>query len=108
MKMECRTNSIFRGDVVRRGALVDMTPEEAASDFAKANFSAVEDEGPAQPPAPSPYSDMRQSAVAGLTREQAIAKLRASGASVRGNISNAALKELYNNTFATVTEATAR
>ncbi len=106
MKVKCLFKSIVRGDVVKRGQVLDLTPEECKADVIRSSFVKVEGGEAEAPAAPAPVA-RADGLVAGLTRDQAIMKLTQSGAKVKGNISNRALAELYNQTFANAAEAAA-
>ena len=113
MKMKCLFNSMLRGEVVKRGAILDLTTAEAELDVVKRFFVKVEDAGgetpaPDTPPAPErkpAAAKASGSAVAGLTRDQAIMKLAQAGVRVKANITPDALENLYNQTFANIAEA---
>lgn len=108
MTMKCLYPTIFRGDVVKRGAILTVTDAEAEMDVVKRNFVKVDGgaapvsagaaSAPAADPAPVGF-------VAGLTRDQAVMKLRQNGVRVNGRLSDENLKKLYETTFATVSEA---
>lgn len=109
MKMKCLYKSIVRGDIVKPGDVLDLTKEEADTDVVKKFFVPVEETSAAgktavEAPSPAPAG---KGLVAGLTRDQAIMKLQQAGVKVKGNISNQALIDLYNQTFANLAEATA-
>ena len=96
MKMVCVCNCVFRGDTVRKGAVVEMSGEEAkgfpaASSFVP--FGGGDAEGPSAPPSGGAVL------VAGLTREQAVLKLYQAGVSVPEKISAAKLRERFEETF---------
>ena len=99
MKMKCLFKSVLRGDIVKPGQILDLTKEECRMDVVKKSFVAVE----------SASAGEKSSAgapilVAGLTREQAILKLQQSGVTVKGNLSNKSLVDLYNQAFSTISE----
>jgi len=109
MKMKCLYTSVVRGDIVRAGHVLDLTEDECKTDVVKRFFTAVGEDAVAAPAAASLSQPARAAAaVAGLTRDQAIVKLRQAGARFRGNISNADLEVLYNQTFANLAEATTK
>jgi hypothetical protein len=107
MQMKCLYRTILRGDVVKPGQVLDLTDAECKTDvvkkfFVKADGSASGDSSPAA------GQTKAGTVVAGLTRDQVIMKLNQAGVGAKGNASNAALAELYNQTFANVAEATAK
>lgn len=99
MKMKCLFKSVLRGDVVKPGQILDLTKEECRMDVVKKSFEAVE-----SAPAGEKSSAGAPVLVAGLTREQAMLKLQQNGVPVKGNLSNKALVELYNQAFANISE----
>jgi hypothetical protein len=99
MKMKCLFKSVLRGDVVKPGQILDLTKEECRMDVVKKSFEAVE-----SAPAGEKSSAGAPVLVAGLTREQAMLKLQQNGVPVKGNLSNKALVELYNQTFSNISE----
>ena len=99
MKMKCLFKSVLRGDVVKPGQILDLTKEECRMDVVKKSFEAVE-----SAPAGEKSSAGAPILVAGLTREQAMLKLQQNGVLVKGNLSNKALVELYNQTFSNISE----
>lgn len=99
MKMKCLFKSVLRGDVVKPGQILDLTKEECRMDVVKKSFVAVE-----SAPAGEKSSAGAPILVAGLTREQAMLKLQQNGVPVKGNLSNKALVELYNQTFSNISE----
>lgn len=99
MKMKCLFKSVLRGDVVKPGQILDLTKEECRMDVVKKSFEAVE-----SAPAGEKSSAGAPVLVAGLTREQAMLKLQQNGVLVKGNLSNKALVELYNQTFLNISE----
>ena len=99
MKMKCLFKSVLRGDVVKPGQILDLTKEECRMDVVKKSFEAVE-----SAPAGEKSSAGAPVLVAGLTREQAMLKLQQNGVLVKGNLSNKALVELYNQTFSNISE----
>ena len=99
MKMKCLFKSVLRGDVVKPGQILDLTKEECGMDVVKKSFVAVE-----SAPAGEKSSAGAPVLVAGLTREQTILKLQQIGVAVKGNLSNKALVELYNQTFSNISE----
>lgn len=104
--MRCKFKSILRGDVVKPGQVLDLTKEECRMDVVKQAFTKV---GNGEAGGKSPAADNAEKVttlVAGLTREQAILKIQETGANVKGNVSNKALVELYNQIFANAAEAT--
>lgn len=96
MKMVCISSCVFRGDVVRKGAVVDATEAEMKEYPARTSFAPAMD-GDAADAAPSVRSEDRL--VAGLTREQAVMKLYQAGVSVPERISMAKLRERFEETF---------
>ena len=111
MKMKCLYKSVLRGDIVKAGAILDLTDEEMKLDVVKTYFVKVEDATAADEKAAvaSPSrAPSEKAVVAGLTREQAIMKLNEAGAKVKGNISNSNLIAIYNQTFANVAEVSAQ
>jgi len=102
MKMECRYRCMVDGDLVKPGKVLDVSPEAAAAEPFKSSFAAL----PAAPAVPAAEAARETGAakklVAGLTREEAIQKLRAAKVSVPSNISDARLVERYDETFAAV------
>lgn len=111
MKMKCLYKSILRGDVVKPGQVLDLTPAEMEKDVVKRFFVKVEGEAASPAPAgaavPAPNAAQKPVVVAGLTRDQAVMKLTQAGVKVKGNLSNEKLADLYNTTFANLAEATA-
>lgn len=106
MLMRCNFKSILRGDVVKPGQVLDLTPDECRLDVVKQAFTKVGN-GKAGGKTPAADNDKKDAVVvAGLTREQAILKVQETGALVKGNISNKALIEFYNQIFANAAEAT--
>jgi len=108
MKMKCMFRSIIRGDIVKPGAILDLTKDECEMDVVKSFFvkvdGAVAEESAA---APAPVAAKAAAGVvAGLTRDQAIMKLQQAGVKFKGNISNKELAALYEQTFANIAEAT--
>lgn len=99
MKMKCLFKSVLRGDVVKPGQILDLTKEECRMDVVKKFFEAVE-----SAPAGEKSSAGAPVLVAGLTREQAMLKLQQNGVTVKGNLSNKSLVDLYNQTFSTISE----
>lgn len=99
MKMKCLFKSVLRGDVVKPGQILDLTKEECRMDVVKKSFEAVE-----SAPAGEKSAAGAPVLVAGLTREQAMLKLQQNGVTVKGNLSNKALVELYNQTFSNISE----
>lgn len=99
MKMKCLFKSVLRGDVVKPGQILDLTKEECRMDVVKKSFEAVE-----SAPAGEKSSAGAPVLVAGLTREQTIMKLQQNGVTVKGNLSNKSLVDLYNQTFSTISE----
>lgn len=99
MKMKCLFKSVLRGDVVKPGQILDLTKEECRMDVVKKSFIAVE-----SAPAAEKSAARAPILVAGLTREQVMLKLEQNGCLVKGNLSNKALVELYNQTFSTISE----
>jgi len=111
MKMKCLFKSVLRGDIVKPGQILELTEAECKMDVVKNFFVKVDgdaasgDPSPAAAPVPaSPEAGV----VAGLSRDQAIMKLTQAGVKCKGNISNANLVALYNQTFANAAEATAK
>ncbi len=90
MKMLCRQRTVLRGDVVRAGQVVDLSPAEAALPAVAAHFSPAAGEG--APAAERPV-------VAGLTRRQAIARIRDAGGRVPSGVSDARLAERFMEAF---------
>jgi len=107
MKMKCLFKSIVRGDIVKPGQILDLTEEECKADVIKGFFVKVEGGEAAEAAAPAPVTKQAYGVVAGLTRDQAVMKLTQAGVKVKGNISNANLVALYEQTFANAAEATA-
>ena len=99
MKMKCLFKSVLRGDVVKPGQILDLTKEECRMDVVKKSFVAVEGAS-----AGEKSSAGAPILVAGLTREQVMLKLQQNGVPVKGNLSNKALVELYNQTFSNLAE----
>lgn len=91
MKMLCRQRTVVRGDVVRAGQVVDLSAAESALPAVAAHFSPVAG-GTPQDAAGTPV-------VAGLTRRQAIARIREAGGSVPANVSDARLAERFMEAF---------
>lgn len=109
MKMKCLFKSVLRGDIVKPGQILDLTDEECKMDVVKSFFVKADGEVAEKPAAvPVPAAPASAGVVAGLTRDQAIMKLSQAGVKVKGNISNAALAQIYNQTFANAAEATAK
>jgi hypothetical protein len=86
MKMVCTFKCQFRGDTVKVGEIRDLTAEEAKSHLA-ASFAKIGDD--------EPKADAAEVVVAGLTRDQAIAKLNELKVKIPSKISNEKLKERY-------------
>ncbi len=111
MRMKCVIASYLHGDVVKVGQTVEIDDAEAGTSRIKRSFVAVDGEASASARAaaagPAP-SRPGHAVVAGLTRDQAVAKLRQAGARFSGNITNEKLVALYETTFANVAEATNR
>jgi len=106
MKMICLYRSILRGDIVKPGQVLDLSEDECKTDVVKRFFKAAEDAAPADKAgAASAPKAASSGTIAGLTRDQAVAKLRQAGAKIKGNISNQDLAVLYNQTFANIAEA---
>lgn len=109
MKMKCVIASYLHGDVVKVGKTVEIDDAEAATSRIRRSFVAVEGEASASARAaaagPAPAKS-GPAVVAGLTRDQAVAKLRQAGARFSGNITNEKLVALYETTFANAAEAT--
>lgn len=108
MKMKCLYKSIFRGDVVKAGTVLDVTDAEAKQDVVKRFFVKVADEvGGGKTASASVSTRARGNAgtIAGLTREQVIMKLAQAGVTASAATDRKALEELYNQTFANVAEA---
>lgn len=97
MKMLCRQRTVLRGDVVRAGQVVDLSPAEAALPAVAAHFSPA---GGADGATPA----QGRAVVAGLTRRQAIARIRDAGGSVPSNDSDARLAERFMEAFSTAGE----
>lgn len=109
MKMKCLYPSMVRGEVVKAGAILDLTDSELKLPVVKSAFVPVAPVDPTPAKATESGTATGESkgspvVVAGLTRDQAIAKLQATGAKVKGNISNSDLIAIYNSTFANVGE----
>lgn len=96
MKMVCTSACVFRGDVVRKGAVLEVTEAEMEEYPARTSFAPAMDggEGRAAPP-----SRGDGGLVAGLTREQAVMKLYQAGVNVPERISMAKLRERFEETF---------
>lgn len=110
MKYECMRKSMFRGDIVKPGTILDLSEAEEKMDVVKAFFVKVGGDATvvcSAAAAPTPQTP-KGTVVAGLTREQAMMKLQQVGAKVKGNMSNNALADLYNATFANLAEATTK
>lgn len=104
MLMQCTRNVVYRGDAVRAGMVLDIADAEVNTTIVQSHFRCV---APASnPPASQEQEDKKpsRSLVAGLTREQAIMKLQQAGVKVKGNVSNAELVNVYNTTFANISE----
>ena len=108
MKIKCIYRCIVDGDIVKPDKVLDVDAEIAKCEPYKSSFVAL-DASPA--PAGAGKGDQGKDAagtdetlVAGLTRDQAIAKLRAAKVNVPGNISAPKLIERYNETFSTDAE----
>lgn len=117
MKMKCLYKSIFRGDVVKAGAVLDVTDAEAKQDVVKRFFVKVADEVEGGKTAPASVSTAASAAhparvrgkagtIAGLTREQVVMKLAQAGVTVNAAADLKAIEELYNQTFSNVAEVT--
>lgn len=110
MKMKCLFKSVLRGEIVKVGQVIDLNDAELKTDVVKKFFVKVDDgtgaDSVAAPVAVQPAKST--TVVAGLTRDQAILKLQQNGVSVKGNVSNKALIDLYNTTFANAAEATSK
>lgn len=110
--MKCLIRTILRGDLVKPGEIIDLTDEECSRDIVRANFAAVDSSTPSAPKgaedtlSPQSTRGNAKTLVAGLTREQAIMKLRQAGVACKGNATNADIATLYNTTFANIAEAT--
>ena len=103
MKYVCRYKSMLRGDVVKVGQTVDLTPEECKLDVVKAYFVPCGDGASASADEPRTSASV---VVAGLTRDQAIMKLQEAGQRVSSRISDERLAERYEDQFGhTVAEA---
>lgn len=108
MLMKCLYRTVLRGDIVKAGDVLDLSDAECKTDvvkkfFVKVGGATVEAKTSAVAPQPKAGE-----LVAGLTRDQVIMKLQQAGVGAKGNASNASLIELYNQTFANVSEATAK
>lgn len=104
MKIKCIYRCIVNGDIVKPDKVLDVDAELAKCEPYKSSFVAL-DASPA--PAGAGKGDAAgtdETLVAGLTRDQAIAKLRAAKVNVPGNISDPKLIERYNETFSTDAE----
>jgi hypothetical protein len=109
MKIKCVYRCIVNGDIVKPDKVLDVAAELAKNEPYKSSFVAL-DASPAH--AGAGDDDLVQGnaavtnemLVAGLTRDQAIAKLRAAKVNVPGNISNQKLIDRYNETFSTDAE----
>ena len=109
MKMKCVYRCIVNGDLVKPGAIIDVPKDLVSKPPYSSSFEVLDSANPA-PAAGAAASDLPDGAsgnvsdpilVAGLTRDQALAKLRAAGHTVPGNISNAKLVERYEEAFST-------
>lgn len=103
MKMECRYRCMVAGDLVKPGKVLEVSEADAAKEPFRSSFVAL----PSAPAVPAAGAVSGTGAaktllVAGLTREEAIQKLRAAKVSVPSNISDARLVERYDETFAAV------
>lgn len=96
MKMVCISSCIFRGDTVRKGAVLEVSEEEMKEYPARTSFAPAMGGG-AESSAPSARTEPQL--VAGLTREQAVMKLYQAGVSVPERISIAKLRERFEETF---------
>ena len=127
MKMKCVFRCIVNGDLVKPGQVIDVAEVKTKTEpflhsfvpIVKPDLSAgkpAEGQGSQEPPDGSANQDQgdgqenqhhentthdEQKLVAGLTREQAIAKLRAAKVNVPGNISDNKLIERFEETFST-------
>ena len=109
MKMKCTYRCIANGDLVKPGTIIDVPKELVKTAPYSSSFEALEkatDSSSSRKGEES--SDLPEGAsgnvsdpivVAGLTRDQAIAKLRAAKVNVPSNISNPKLVERYEETF---------
>ena len=104
MKMRCAYKSMLRGDVVKVGTVLDLTPAECELDVVKAFFTKVDEDVPAVNPAAGVGASPVQPktiVVAGLTREEAVMKLQQAGQRVAANISDKRLAERFEEFFGT-------
>ena len=113
MLMKCLFRSVLRGDVVKPGRVLDLTTDECGMDvvkrfFARVDEAAAENAAADVPNAGKRLPDRAAGIVAGLTREQVVMKLAQAGVKVKGNVANASLVALYEQTFANIAEASAK
>lgn len=107
MKVVCVSSCIFRGDTVRKGAVLEVSEEEMKEYPAKSSFAPAmaDGEGGASPSGNDGKPDGMHGArdggglVAGLTREQAVMKLFQAGVVVPEKISTSKLRERFEETF---------
>ena len=106
MKMKCLYTSIIRGDVVRAGQVVDISQQECENDIVKRFFVSAEPDVAVtekNPPVAAAINPSQEIVVAGLTREQAIQRLHDARQRIGANISNARLKERFEEFFGQTT-----
>ena len=118
MKMKCVFRCIVNGDLVKPGQVIDVAEAKTTTEpflhsfvpIVKPDLSAgkpAEGQGSQNPPdgftnqGQGDTQHAEHNLVAGLTREQAIAKLRAAKVNVPGNISDKKLIERFEEAFST-------
>lgn len=107
MKYVCNHAAILRGEVVRPGRVLNLSPSEADLPVVRRHFSPVEGGGDMQAQSAGGgggESTAPSAFIAGLTREQALLKLRGVGVKVPPNTGDGRIRDLYNETFSTISE----
>lgn len=110
MKYVCNHAAILRGEVVRPGRVLNLSPSEADLPVVRRHFRRLADEDGHGDASERPAggdgggSPAPAGVIAGLTREQALLKLRGAGVKVPPNAGDGRIRELYNETFATIAE----
>lgn len=111
MKMICTYRCIVNGDIVKPGTILDVSKDLAEKQPFASSFKALETSsalptsvgsgGGSDLPSGATGNVSDPLIVAGLTREQALAKLRQAGCHIPNNISTAKLVERYEEAFNT-------
>ncbi len=101
MKAKCLKKSIYRGEIVSPGKIIDIDEKDRDCDLVKYNFVLLDKDASEAPPSKTALRDAKKKTkskilVAGLTREQVIMKLRELGTTIGYNASDEQLVELYN------------